>query len=104
MVVIDDLDERLDFRSLGYSLLGHGSCDFERVSLDSGYDCVREGMCFVAGIDRDDDDDLLAGESSSSDERYLAWLDELHLDCFLGSSDKKMLNCSTRSRRFVGIA
>jgi len=41
VVVVDDLDERLDLRSLGLGVLGHAAGDLRRVALDAGDQGVR---------------------------------------------------------------
>lgn len=58
MVVVDHLDKRLDLTSLLYPFLAHATGYFGRVSLDACDEGVGEGMCFGAGIDRLDYDDL----------------------------------------------
>lgn len=50
MVIVDDLDERLDFGALGLSGLGHAAGDLRWIALDTSDDCVRVWMRFVAGI------------------------------------------------------
>ncbi len=58
MVVVDDLDERLDLGALLLAGLGHAAGDLGRVALDAGNDGVAEGVRLVAVVDGLDDDDL----------------------------------------------
>jgi hypothetical protein len=58
VVVVDDLDERLDLAALLLAGLGHATGDLRRVPLDSGYDGVGVWVRLVAGVLRLDDDDL----------------------------------------------
>ena len=43
MVVVDNLDERLDLGALGDLLLTHGAGNLERVTLDTGDDSITVG-------------------------------------------------------------
>ena len=63
MVVVDDLDERLDLAALLLSRLGHAAGDFGRVALDAGDYGVAVGVGLVAGVDGLDDDDLQSKEN-----------------------------------------
>jgi hypothetical protein len=65
VVVVDELDERLDFRSLLYSLLPHAAGDFGWVAFNAGDQGVCERMCLCGGIDGLDYDDLVISESDS---------------------------------------
>ena len=58
MVVVDDLDERLDAAALLDRLLTHAAGDLEGVALDTGDDGVREGVGLGASVVRLDNDDL----------------------------------------------
>jgi hypothetical protein len=43
MVVVDDLDERLDLGALGHLLLTHGTGHLQRRAFDTGNDSVTVG-------------------------------------------------------------
>jgi hypothetical protein len=58
MVVVDHLDEGLDFRPLFDSLLAHAAGDFGRVAFDAGDEGVAERVGLGAGILGGDYDDL----------------------------------------------
>lgn len=58
VVVVDDLDERLDAAALLDGLLTHATGDLEGVALDTGDDGVREGVRLGASVVRLDNDDL----------------------------------------------
>lgn len=68
MVVVDDLDERLDLGALGDTGLSHAAGDLLRVALNASDKSVREGVALVALVDRLDDDDLLAGKATTGDD------------------------------------
>lgn len=59
VVVVDDLDERLDLGALGLAGLGHAAGDLRRVALNTGDQCVRVWVRLVAGILGLDDHNLL---------------------------------------------
>jgi len=80
VVVVDHLDEWLDFRSLLDSLLAHSAGDFRWVAFNSGDEGVREWVRFCAGVHGLNYDDLLAGISASGDDSYSANFEELHGD------------------------
>lgn len=83
VVVVDDLDERLDLVSLGHSLARHRSSHFQWVSLDTGNDGVWEGVCLGTIVGRCDNHNLLSSESSVCDDGNLSGLDELgHLEVY----------------------
>lgn len=58
MVVVNDLDERLDLAALGLAGLGHAAGYLQWVALDAGYQGVRVWVRFVASVLRLDDHDL----------------------------------------------
>jgi hypothetical protein len=58
VVVVDDLDERLDAAALLDGLLTHAAGDLEGVALDTGDDGVGEWMSLGASVLRLDNDDL----------------------------------------------
>ena len=58
MVVVDDLDERLDLGSLLLSCLGHATGDLAGVALDAGDQSVAVGVRLVASVDGLEDHDL----------------------------------------------
>lgn len=62
MVVVDDLDERLDAAALLDHLLTHAAGDLQGVALDTGDDGVGEGVRLGARVLRLDNDDLYIGE------------------------------------------
>jgi hypothetical protein len=43
VVVVDNLDERLDLGALGNLLLAHGAGNLKRVTLDTGNDGITVG-------------------------------------------------------------
>lgn len=51
VVVVDDLDERLDLGALGDPVLRHAAGDLRRVALDTGDEGVTEGVRLAAIID-----------------------------------------------------
>lgn len=58
MVVVDDLDERLDLGALLLAGLGHPAGNLGRVALDAGDEGVAVGVRLVASVDGLDDHDL----------------------------------------------
>lgn len=58
VVVVDNLDERLDAAALLDSLLPHAAGDLRRVALNTSDDGVSEGLSLGAGVVRLDNDDL----------------------------------------------
>lgn len=62
MVVVDDLDERLDFRALRLAGFGHAAGDLRGVAFDTGDEGVREGVSFRAGVKGLDYHDLCGDE------------------------------------------
>lgn len=58
VVVVDDLDERLDTAALLDHLLAHATGDLGRVALDTGDDGVGEGVRLGASVVRLDNDNL----------------------------------------------
>lgn len=71
VVVVDDLDERLDLAALGLAGLGHALGDSGRVTLDAGDNGVGEGVALGAVVDGHEEDDLLAGVASTGDDGLL---------------------------------
>lgn len=76
VVVVDDLDERLDLGALGNTVLAHAAGDLLRVTLDAGNESVREGVGLGALVDRLDDDDLLACIAATGDDGDTAGLED----------------------------
>ena len=68
MVVVDHLDERLDFTALVLSGFRHAACDLKRVAFDAGDEGVWEGMGFAAVVLRLENDDFLAGVAAAGDD------------------------------------
>jgi hypothetical protein len=60
VVVVDDLDERLDLAALGLAVLRHTAGDLLGVTLDTGDQRVGVGVSLSSGILGLDDDDLEA--------------------------------------------
>ena len=58
VVVVDDLDERLDFASLVLSRLTHPSCNLAWVPLDAGHEGMAIRVALVTIVNGLDDDDL----------------------------------------------
>jgi hypothetical protein len=58
VVVVDDLDERLDLGALLLPGLGHAAGDLARVPLDAGNQGVAVGVSLATGVDGLDDDNL----------------------------------------------
>lgn len=58
MVVVDELDEWLDFRPLLSSLFAHAAGDFRWVAFDAGDESVGESVGLGAVVDRLNDDNL----------------------------------------------
>ena len=75
MVVVDDLDEWLDFATLVLAGFGHASGHLERVAFDAGHESVWEGMLLAAIILRLDYDDFSAGVSTAGDDGLLGRLE-----------------------------
>lgn len=65
MVVVDDLDERLDLVSLLLAGLGHAAGDLGGVSLNAGNQGVTERVRLVAVVNRLDDDNLIKAIESA---------------------------------------
>lgn len=82
VVVVDDLDERLDLGSLGDTGLSHAAGDGLRVALNAGDESVRERVGLGALVDRLDDDDLLACVAATGNDGDTANLE----DCGLRAS------------------
>ena len=59
VVVVNDLDERLDLGALGLAGLGHAAGDLAWVALNAGDQCVRVRVRLVASILWLDDHNLL---------------------------------------------
>lgn len=78
MVVVDNLDERLDAAALLDHLLAHAAGDLEGVALDTGDDGVGEGVRLGASVVRLDNDDLLTGVTATGDDGHTAHFHELH--------------------------
>lgn len=71
VVVVNNLDERLDLGSLS-NLLGAVSLgDLQRVSLNTGNQGVTEGVRLGAIIVGLDDNNLLTSETSADNDSYL---------------------------------
>lgn len=58
VVVVDNLDERLDAAALLDGLLTHAAGDLQGVTLDTGNDGIGEGVRLGASVVRLDNDDL----------------------------------------------
>merc|ERR1712000_613092 len=80
VVVVDHLNEWLDFGSLLDSLLAHATSDFRRVALNACDQSVGEWVLLGALVDWLNDDDLLSGISASSNDGHTADLEKLHLE------------------------
>lgn len=76
VVVVDDLDERLDLGALGDTGLSHAAGDGLRVTLNAGNDGVRERVSLGALVGRLDDDNLLACEAATGDDGDTASLED----------------------------
>lgn len=76
VVVVDDLDERLDLGALGNAGLSHAAGDGLGVALNAGNEGVREGVGLGALVDRLDDDDLLACVAATGDDGDTASLED----------------------------
>lgn len=63
VVLVDDLDERLDLAAAVDKLLTHAAGDLGGVALDTGDNGVGEGVGLGASVLRLDDDDLNGGKS-----------------------------------------
>lgn len=68
MVVVDDLDERLDLAALALTGLGHAAGDLLGVTLDSGDEGVRERVGLAAVVLGLDNHDLLSGITTTGDD------------------------------------
>lgn len=64
MVVVDDLNERLDLGALLLAGLGHAAGNLGGVTLDAGDKGVAVGVRLVASVDRLDDHDLYVRRST----------------------------------------
>lgn len=76
VVVVDDLDERLDLGALGNTGLSHAAGDGLRVTLNAGNNGVRERVGLGALVGRLDDDNLLACEAATGDDGDTASLED----------------------------
>lgn len=76
VVVVDDLDERLDLGALGDTVLAHAAGDLLRVTLNTSDKRVRERMSLGTLVGRLDDDDLLACKASTGDDGDTADLED----------------------------
>lgn len=87
MGVVDDLDERLDARSLGNTLLAHALGDLKRVFLDTSHDRVWVRTRLGSVIELLNDNSLFSGILSAQDDHDFTWLKELgHLHKFAKES------------------
>jgi hypothetical protein len=68
VVVVDNLDEGLDFAAFVLPGLGHAPGYLLRVALDAGDKGVWEGVLFAAVVLGLDDDDLLACVAAAGDD------------------------------------
>lgn len=68
VVVVDDLDERLDLAALLLSRLGHAAGDLRGVPLDTSYEGMAVRVCLGAGVDGLDDDDLDVSQNISAQD------------------------------------
>lgn len=76
MVVVDDLDERLDLGTLGDLVLAHAAGNLRRVTLNTSDNGVRERVGLGALVGRLDDDDLLACIAATGDDGDTADLED----------------------------
>ena len=112
VVVVDDLDERLDLAALLLSRLGHATSDLGGVPLNAGYEGMAVRVCLAAGIDGLDDDDLEAREELSANRSFRRFFGvsqssrNLSVLCFLRRFplpkilDVPPLSMSSASRQF----
>ena len=68
MVVVDDLDERLDLATLVLAGFRYSAGHLQRVAFDAGDEGVREGVLFAAVVLGLDDDDFFAGVAAARDD------------------------------------
>ena len=68
MVVVDNLDEGLDLGALGNLLSAVSLGDLQGVSLDTSNQGVAKGVGLGAIVVGLDDDNLLTGKSTASDD------------------------------------
>lgn len=80
VVVVDNLDERLDLAALLLPGLGHAAGDLGGGALNTGDQGVAVGVQLVASVNGLDDDNLLAGVTAAGDDGNTANLEELHFD------------------------
>ena len=74
MVVVDDLEERLDAGALGDLLLRHGLGDLEGCTVNSSKNSVRVFALLSALIKVLDDDGLSSSVSTLENDDDLSWL------------------------------
>ena len=75
VVVVDELEERLDLRSLGNLLLRHGLGDLARVAVDAGDDAVAKFSVIVAVVESLDDHALAPGVTARENDNNLSSLE-----------------------------
>ena len=75
VLVVDELEERLDLGALQDLLLRHRLGDRQRRLLETGDERVTELALLGAVVVRLDDDRLLACEATGDNDNHLAWLD-----------------------------
>ena len=75
MIVVNDLDEWLDFRALGLSGFRHAAGDLGWVAFDTGDEGVWERVGFGTGVERLDYDDLSADGEPGEPKELPVWMD-----------------------------
>lgn len=80
MVVVDNLNERLDASAALNELGAHATGDLPGVTLDTGDKGVGEGVRLGAIVIRLDNDGLLTSVTATGDDGHTAHFHELHCE------------------------
>lgn len=97
MVVVDDLNERLDTSASQDLAASHGLGNRAGAAVDSNYDSVGEGTSLGGVLDRLNDDGLASGELTLGEDDNLTCLEELHA-VFLGNRTHNQINAKCGSQ------
>lgn len=89
MVVVDDLDERLDAAALLDLLGAHATGHLRGVTLDTGNESIGEGMGLGAGVLRLDDDDLANNVNEIRSNRWVKQCEDRRSRCHVLSVPAK---------------
>jgi hypothetical protein len=76
VIVIDGLEERLYFTSLGNAFFAHSCGDFAGIALDASNEGMAVGVSLGAFIEGLEHDGFAAGVASAGDEGHFSWFQD----------------------------